>query len=128
GDVPTAVKNLLTSTKRLQEVLKLWSLDQATESGVSDVYVQIGHEFNVTISAFAYHQIALTDIHSIPLELRSVLELCLAEEPSPATLAQFMPDLRKVLFKLLKGLQRRQDNWQAVTRGFGASRTSLHSQ
>ena len=47
------------STKRLQEVLKLWSVEQATEEEVSNVYVQIGHEFNVTISAFAYHQIEL---------------------------------------------------------------------
>jgi hypothetical protein len=59
GDVPTAVHNLLASTKRLQEVLKLWSADQATEDEVSDLYVKIGHEFNATISAFAYHQIDL---------------------------------------------------------------------
>lgn len=55
--VPTAVQNLLISTKRLQEVLRLWSVEQASEGDVSDMYVQIGNEFNLTVSAFAEHQI-----------------------------------------------------------------------
>ncbi|KAF8963359.1 hypothetical protein BDZ97DRAFT_1758627 [Flammula alnicola] len=128
GDVPTAVHNLLTSTKRLQEVLKLWSVDKATEGDVSDLYVQIGHEFNVTISAFAYHHIDLSDIHSVPAELRTVLEGCLAEDPSPAVLDSFLPELRRVLFKLLKGLQSRQDKWRAASHRFGGSKTSLDSR
>ncbi|KAF8884062.1 hypothetical protein CPB84DRAFT_1789548 [Gymnopilus junonius] len=128
GDVSSAVKNLLMSTKRLQEVLKLWSVDQATEGDVSDVYVQIGHEFNVTISAFAYHQIELSDIHSVPAELRNVLERYLGEDPSPAILEECMPELRKVLFKLLKGLQNRQDRWHAVAQRLSSdSMVSLHS-
>jgi hypothetical protein len=57
--VPSTVHNLLTSTKRLQEVLRLWSVEQASEGDVSDTYVQIGNEFNLTISAFAEHQIDL---------------------------------------------------------------------
>ena len=59
GDVPKTVHSLLASTKQLQEVLEDWSLGQATETQVSDVYVQIGTEFNATIAAFAYHQIDL---------------------------------------------------------------------
>ncbi|KAF8159902.1 hypothetical protein B0H34DRAFT_705284 [Crassisporium funariophilum] len=127
-DVPTAVHNLLSSTKRLQEVLRLWSLDQATEGDVSDLYVQIGNEFNVTISAFAYHQIDLSDIHSIPAELRIVLEHCLSEDPAPEVLDKFIPDLRQVLFKLLKGLQNRQDKWRLAIQRPSSSRTSSDSR
>ena len=57
--MPSTVKNLLLSTQRLQEVLRLWSVKQATEGDVSDMYVQIGNELNLTISAFAQHQIDL---------------------------------------------------------------------
>ena len=133
--------SLLTSTKRLQELLKLWSAEQATESDVSDLYVQIGHEFNATITAFSQHRIDLryipssikysstkqftSDILEIPNELRTVLEQCLSEEPSPEILSMFMPELRKVIFKLLKGLQSRQEQWQAVTQRFDGSRSSL---
>lgn len=128
GDVPAAVHSLLASTKRLQEILKLWSVDQATEDEVSDLYVKVGHEFNTTISAFAYHQIDLSDIHSFPVELRTVLENCLAEEPSPEVLVSFMPDLRKVLYNLLKGLQSRQDMWRTATHSRGSSGSSLDSR
>ncbi|PPQ76741.1 hypothetical protein CVT26_004462 [Gymnopilus dilepis] len=128
GDVSSAVRNLLMSTKRLQEVLKLWSVEQATEEEVSNVYVQIGHEFNVTISAFAYHQIELSDIHTIPAELRTILERYLGEDPSPAILAECLPELRKVLYKLLKGLQSRQDRWRAVAQRLSSgSSVSLQS-
>ncbi|PBK91757.1 hypothetical protein ARMGADRAFT_931676 [Armillaria gallica] len=114
GDVPTAVHALLLSTKQLQESLRLWSINQATETQVSDVYVQIGTQFNTTIHAFAYHKIDLSDIHSIPTDLRTVLEQCLAEDPSPQALALYMPEVRRVLYKLLKGLQAKQDAWKAV--------------
>lgn len=114
GDVPTLVHNLLSSTKQLQETLRQWSLNQATESQVSDVYVQIGTEFNATIGAFAYHQIDLSDIHSIPQELRNVLENCLAQEPSSEVFQSFAPEVKKIFYKLLKGLQSRQAAWRAV--------------
>ncbi|KAG7443356.1 uncharacterized protein BT62DRAFT_982073 [Guyanagaster necrorhizus] len=114
GDVPTAVHSLLLSTKQLQESLRLWSINQATETQVSDVYVQIGTQFNTTVHAFAHHKIDLSDIHSIPTDLRTVLEQCLAEDPSPQALAVYMPEVRRVLYKLLKGLQAKQDAWKAV--------------
>ncbi|KAJ3522501.1 hypothetical protein NMY22_g11863 [Coprinellus aureogranulatus] len=116
GDVPTAVHNLLASTKRLQSILEEWSQGQADEKEVSDVYVQIGTELNVVITAFAYHQIDLSDIHStVPQEMRDVLERCLAEDPSPQTLARYMPELKTILIKLLRGLHNRQETWQART-------------
>ena len=57
--VPSTVKNLIISTQHLQEVLRLWSVGKASEGDVSDTYVQIGNELNLTISAFAQHQIDL---------------------------------------------------------------------
>ncbi|KAG6827828.1 hypothetical protein H0H92_010315 [Tricholoma furcatifolium] len=113
GDVPGSVRNLLLSTKRLQDLLKQWSIGQATETEVSDVYVQIGTDFNTTVRAFAHHQIDLSDIHSIPGELRIPLEQCLGEDPSPEILESYMPEVRRVLYKLLKGLQSRQEAWRA---------------
>lgn len=59
SDVPTAVRNLLLSTKELQKILTQWSLGQVSETQVSDVYVQIGTDFNTAIQAFAYHRIEL---------------------------------------------------------------------
>ncbi|KAF5383805.1 hypothetical protein D9615_003810 [Tricholomella constricta] len=114
ADVPGSVRNLLLSTKRLQELLKQWSVGQATEGQVSDAYVQIGTDFNTTIRAFAYHQIDLSDIHSIPSELRGPLEQCLGEDPSPQILEMYMPRVRQIFYKLLKGLQARQDAWRAA--------------
>ena len=58
-EVPSTVQNLLLSTKSLQDVLRLWSVQQATESDVSDLYVKIGNELNLTINAFAQHKIDL---------------------------------------------------------------------
>ncbi|KAJ3979579.1 hypothetical protein F5890DRAFT_1546172 [Lentinula detonsa] len=114
GDVPSAVRNLLLSMKQLQEALKHWSVGRVTEAQVSDVYVQIGTDFNATLHAFTYHKIDLSDLHSIPKDLRAVLEQCLGEDPSPQVLAIFMPQVRQVLHRLLRGLQSRQDAWRAV--------------
>ncbi len=54
----------------------------------------------------------------MPNELRTVLEQCLAEDPSPEVLAQFMPEVRQIIFKLLRGLQSKQEAWR--TRGAAA--------
>ncbi|KAH0582504.1 hypothetical protein H2248_010447 [Termitomyces sp. 'cryptogamus'] len=114
GDVPNSVRSLLLSMKHLQALLKKWSFGHATDNQVSDAYVQIGHDFNTTVRAFAYHSIDLSDIHSIPGELRVPLEQCLGEDPSPETLELYMPEVRRVLYKLLKGLQARRDQWKTA--------------
>jgi hypothetical protein len=59
GDVSTAVRNLLLSTKELQKILTEWSVGRVSETQVSDVYVQIGTDFNTAIQAFAYHRIEM---------------------------------------------------------------------
>jgi hypothetical protein len=132
SDVPGSVRNLLLSIKQLQELLQLWSVGQATEGQVSDAYVKIGTDFNATVHAFASHHIDLrymrasshlinmhtdmdySDIHSVPKELRTVLENCLGEDASSETLERYMPEVRRVLYRLMKGLQSRQDEWRAT--------------
>ncbi|KAF8625523.1 hypothetical protein AX17_006835 [Amanita inopinata Kibby_2008] len=113
GDVPTAVHNLLSSTGQLQDLLRQWSVGRASETQVSDLYVKIGTDFNTTLNAFLHHNIELADLYSIPKELRGVLEHCLSEDPSSQALEMYMPQVRQVLYKLLKGLQMRQDIWRA---------------
>jgi len=117
GDVPTAVKNLLVATKRLQEALRLWSIQQATETDVSNIYVTVGTEFNEVVGAFAQHKIDLSEIHSVPRDLRGVLEQCLGEDPSPQALAMYMPQVRQILYTLLQGLRSRQEAWRVVAGG-----------
>lgn len=55
-----------------------------------------------------------SDIHSIPGELRVPLEQCLGEDPSPEALESYMPQVKQVLYKLLRGLQARQEAWRAA--------------
>jgi hypothetical protein len=116
-DVPTAVRNLLVATKQLQEALRLWSVQQATEMEVSDTYVTVGTDFNETVSAFAQHKIDLSEIHSVPRDLRGVLEQCLGEDPSPEALAIYMPEVRQILYSLLQGLRSKQEAWRVVGGG-----------
>ncbi|KIY65946.1 hypothetical protein CYLTODRAFT_423885 [Cylindrobasidium torrendii FP15055 ss-10] len=114
-EVSSNVHSLLQSTKDLQDKLYSWSRGQADEGEVSDIYVRIGTQFNATVQAFAVYGIDLSDIHSVPNELRAVLEQCLAEDPSQAVIDVFMPALKKVLYKLLRGLQARQEAWRAIS-------------
>jgi len=112
GDVANAVGNLLVATKELENSLIQWSVGRATENEVSDTYVVVGTEFNNMITAFAQHQIDLSEIHAVPTDLRNILESCLGEEPSPRVLADYMPDVRQVLWHLLWALKMKKDVWR----------------
>ncbi|TFY80582.1 hypothetical protein EWM64_g3430 [Hericium alpestre] len=115
ADVPRAVATLLDVTKQLQEMLRLWSTHQVDEGQVSDVYVRIGTEFNATVTAFQHYNIDLSDLYSIPQELRTVLENCLSEEPSPQVFEMYMPQVRQIMYNLLQGLRGKQSAyWRAV--------------
>ncbi|KAI0796137.1 hypothetical protein C8Q75DRAFT_803179 [Abortiporus biennis] len=112
SDVPCAVQTLLGLTKQLQDMLRLWSLEQASETQVSDAYILVGMQFNATVNAFARHHIDMSDLFSIPTELRNVLENCLGEDPSPRVLDHYMPKVRAVIYKLLQGLQTKQSPYK----------------
>jgi hypothetical protein len=129
------VRSLLEATKTLQDKLRLWAIEKASEADVSDCYVAIGNEFNATINAFSAYDIDLryvsvsphvcaslmksvpcSEIYSVPKDLREVLENCLGENPSPQVLNTYMPEVRRVIYTLLQGLQAKQPLWQrAVT-------------
>ncbi|KZP11104.1 hypothetical protein FIBSPDRAFT_757205, partial [Athelia psychrophila] len=112
GDVPTAVGNLLVATKGLEAALRQWGEQRVSENEVSDTYVVVGTEFNNMITAFAQHQIDLSEIHTVPTDLRNVLESCLGEEPSPHALAEYMPDVRQIVWDLLWALRAKRDLWK----------------
>ena len=46
-------------TKELQEMLRLWSIQQVSDGQVSDVYVTLGNQFNTTVTAFQYYNVDL---------------------------------------------------------------------
>jgi 3-deoxy-D-arabino-heptulosonate 7-phosphate (DAHP) synthase class II len=50
--VQTAVTRLLVATKQLLESLTNWSKGTISENDVSDVYVQMGNDFNSAVAAF----------------------------------------------------------------------------
>ena len=60
--------------------------------------------------------IRYSDINTVPGDLRGVLERCLSEDPSPDVLDTFMPEVRHVLFDLLRGLKKQQESWQMAIR------------
>jgi len=58
--VESAVTRLLVSIKQLLESLTQWSEQKVTEEGVSDVYVQLGNDFNTAIQAFSQFNIDMS--------------------------------------------------------------------
>ncbi|KAF5114418.1 hypothetical protein DV495_002275 [Geotrichum candidum] len=50
--IESTVTRLLVATKQLLESITQWSHGEATEQDVSDVYVNLGNEFNVACRAF----------------------------------------------------------------------------
>ncbi|KAH7885675.1 hypothetical protein F5I97DRAFT_1130498 [Phlebopus sp. FC_14] len=115
ADVPTAVHNLIRAMKSMQETLRLWSINQATPERVSDCYMQFGVEFNTIVRAFEGYDIPTNDLHTIPAGLRSSLENCLGEDPSPYALSLYMPEIRQLLYELLQGLRSKQHAWRRAS-------------
>jgi hypothetical protein len=58
------------SIKALLEALTLWSELKKSEAEVSDVYVQLGNDFNAAVAAFATYQI---DMSCVPVLSSPVL-------------------------------------------------------
>ncbi|KAI9573915.1 hypothetical protein HD554DRAFT_2012730 [Boletus coccyginus] len=115
SDVPTIVHNLIRDMKALEAALHRWSLAQATPEDVSDRYVQFGVEFNAVVHAFEGYDIPTSDLHAIPTQLRSVLEECLGDNPSPDALDRYLPEIRRLLWEVLHGLRAKQPAWRSAT-------------
>jgi hypothetical protein len=49
-----------------------------------------------------------SEVYAVPKDLRDILENCLGEDPSPQVLNTYMPEVRRVVYTLLQGLQSKQ--------------------
>lgn len=57
---------------------------------------------------------ACRELTAVPDELRQVLETCLSEEASQQTLDLYLPDVRKIITRLLQGLRSKQSIYRQV--------------
>lgn len=112
----STVTRLLVATKQLLESLTDWSHGRIDESGVSDIYVRLGNEFNAASLAFSKEGIDMNDLNSVPDDLRNCLEAALSEDASPMTLEQHLPQIRQIVVHLLQGLKVKQSKWRAAKR------------
>ncbi|CAE6454643.1 unnamed protein product [Rhizoctonia solani] len=110
--VQTAVTRLLVATKQLLESLTNWSKGTISESDVSDVYVQMGNDFNSAVAAFQASGIDMSDLMSVPDDLRAILEQALAEEATPENLEVYLPSVRAIIKNLLHGLRAKQHDFK----------------
>ncbi|EPQ56556.1 AIP3-domain-containing protein [Gloeophyllum trabeum ATCC 11539] len=124
--VESAVTRLLVSIKQLLESLTLWSTQQLTETQVSDVYVRLGNDFNAAVAAFNAFRIDMTDLATVPDDLRGVLETCLAEDATPENLDQYLPQVRAIITNLLQGLRGKQSIYRRIVQDHrhGSSQSS----
>ncbi|KAH8795931.1 hypothetical protein DL96DRAFT_1722718 [Flagelloscypha sp. PMI_526] len=115
GDVPTAVCNLLSTMKDIQDILEQWARGTSTSREVNELYIQLGMDLNTAISAFQYHRMDISEIHTVPRDLRSVLEPWMTSPEPLATLSIRMPQIRQVLSRLLKTLEAQQARWNIIS-------------
>ncbi|KAF7356640.1 AIP3 domain-containing protein [Mycena venus] len=112
--VESAVTRLLVAIKQLLEALTQWSLLKIDETNVSDVYVRLGNDFNAAVAAFAAFNIDMTELMSVPDDLRNVLEQCLAEDATPDNLELYLPTVRQIITNLLQGLRGKQSIYRRI--------------
>ncbi|AET37665.1 formin-mediated actin nucleation enhancer Ecym_1439 [Eremothecium cymbalariae DBVPG len=122
--VESSVTKLLISTKTLLQRLTQWSKKAATESQVSDAYVQLGNDFKLVSKHFAHAGIEVNDLGDVPMELRRVLEVALREPPSEETLNRYLPQIREIIVNLLEKLKAKQ---YRLKQSKGERRTSAMS-
>lgn len=108
----SSVTRLLVATKMLLEALTKWSVSQRSEEDVSDIYVRLGNDFNSAKLAFGSYGIDMSDLSSVPDDLRDCLERCLSEEASPSVLEVHLPRIREIIISLLQGLKMKQAEYK----------------
>ena len=107
--IETTVTKLLISTKHLLQVLTQWSRGAVGGKGVSDAYVQLGNDFKWVVKYFTQHEIDVTDLGNVPLELRHVLESALREKQCDQTLNKYLPQIREIIVTMLEKLKVKQE-------------------
>lgn len=115
------VTNVLVATKQLLEILTQWSRKQVQENEVSDVYVRLGYEFNLTCRAFNSIGVDTGDLGPVPDLLRSILEDTLSQPASTKALENYLPRIRDIVINLLNGLKRKQSRLRSLPSKDGAS-------
>lgn len=108
NSIESSVTHLLVATKQLLESLTQWARGAASEQDVSDIYVNLGNEFNIACRAFLNAGLPVTDMGDVPQALRSVLEKALSEEASQENLDLYLPSIREIIINLLQGLKKKQ--------------------
>ncbi|KAI5862422.1 AIP3-domain-containing protein, partial [Durotheca rogersii] len=108
SQIEKSVTHLLVATKQLLETLTQWSLGQATDTQVSDVYVRLGYEFNMACRAFTAINVDTSDLGNVPENLRHILEATLSQEANKESLEKYLPRIRDIIIHLLHGLKRKQ--------------------
>ncbi|KAF9266830.1 AIP3-domain-containing protein [Marasmius fiardii PR-910] len=112
--VESAVTRLLVSIKKLLEALTEWSNLKVDENHVSDVYVQLGNNFNAAVAAFGAFNIDMSELMSVPDDLRQVLEQCLSEDATVENLEIYLPTVRSIITNLLQGLRGKQSIYRRL--------------
>ncbi|KAL0570702.1 Bud site selection protein 6 [Marasmius crinis-equi] len=112
--VESAVTRLLVSIKKLLEALTEWSNLKVDESQVSDVYVQLGNNFNAAVAAFGAFNIDMSELINVPDDLRQVLEQCLSEDATAENLEIYLPTVRGIITNLLQGLRGKQSIYRRI--------------
>ncbi|KAI3614516.1 hypothetical protein WG66_009639 [Moniliophthora roreri] len=107
-EVESSVTRFLVSIKQLLRVLSEWSHLKVDENGVSDVYVQTINDFHTSVMAFAMLEINMSELESVPEDLRHVLEECLSEEASVPALMIYLPKVRQIITNVLEVLREKQ--------------------
>ncbi|KAK3842492.1 MAG: actin interacting protein 3-domain-containing protein [Linnemannia gamsii] len=107
--IEATVTKLLVATKQLLESLTLWSNRKVNEEQVSDIFVQLATQFNLASQAFHEVGIDTSELAHVPDDLRNCLETALGEDPSPASLDQYLPKIKEVIINLLQGLRLKQN-------------------
>lgn len=121
SQIEKSVTHLLIATKQLLETLTQWSRHNATEGDVSDVYVRLGYEFNIACRAFNGIGVDTADLGPVPELLRTILEETLSQEANPASLDQFLPQIRDIIIGLLHGLKKKQSRLRSKNGKDGGS-------
>ncbi|WFD30622.1 Bud site selection protein 6 [Malassezia sp. CBS 17886] len=110
----SSVTRLLVATKMLLESLTQWSQGGQTEMQVSEIYVRLGNDFNTAIAAFSSYGIDMSDMYSVPSDLRTCLETCLSHQASAQVLEVHLPDIREIIIRLLQGLKAKQASYRQL--------------
>ncbi|KAI5476928.1 actin-interacting protein 3 [Pseudohyphozyma bogoriensis] len=116
----STITRLLIATKALLEGLAEWSKGKVSADHISQIYVKLGNDFNVACAAFAKEQIGMSELLSVPSDLRACLESCLSDPPSQETLERHLPQVRQIIIGLLTGLREKQKIYRE---GVSARRT-----